>query len=231
MANGDNIAPPSFDRTKGMRGSFAHRRGEQPEDERRSAEFWEARDLSVERLEISRGWFSRQPDLRLLRDGAPFAYCEVKTIWRHVTKTRILHEDGPVEERVEVTKATVEERLTTDLVSAIRQLRYANPDHLLLNIVLLVSHDAEASPDCVESVLNRPPRPKGRGLAAKRATREYEELEQFRRDVDLCLWANPAAKKGLLIERCFLFNPTLRSFAEEITGLRGTKLVSLEPAA
>jgi hypothetical protein len=229
--NDDDIVPSAFDHTKAMRGVFAHRQGEQTEDERRVAEFWQMRALEVESLEPARDLLSRQPDLRLSRGGQPFAYCEVKTVWRHTTSVRILHEDRPVEERVEVSRATVEERLTADLVTAIRQLHYANPDHALLNFVVLVNQDADATLDCLTSVLNRDLSMRGKGVAAKHAARTAEELEQFRRNVDLCLWAISAAKGGLHVEGCFLFNPSLRSFAEEISGLRGDKLISLEPAA
>jgi hypothetical protein len=60
---------------------------------------------------------------------------------------------------------------------------------------------------------------------------KYEEIQRFRRNVDLCLWANPGSNGELLIEGCVLFNPCLRSLAEEIAGLRGSKLIPLEPAA
>jgi hypothetical protein len=229
--NDDDIVLPAFDRTKAMRGVFAHRQGEQPEDERRAAEFWQMRAFEVESLEPTRDLLSRQPDLRLSRGGQPFAYCEVKTVWRHTTNVRILHEDRPVEERVEVSCATVDQRITADLVTAIRQLHYANPDHALLNFVTLVNQDAEATPGCLTSVLNHDLSTRGKGIAAKRAARTAQEIEQFRRDVDLCLWTIPAANGGLHVEGCFLFNPSLRSFAEEISGLRGDKLISLEPAA
>ena len=209
-----------------MRGAFTHRRGEQPEDERLAAEFWIDKGFAVER-EGARDLFSREPDLRLRRDGVSFAYCEVKTVWRHVTRTRIFHEDRSVEERSEFSKETVEERLTADLVTAARQLLYANPDHAVFNFVQLIIRDAEASPDQMAGVLRRLPTRDGTGLAASAAA----ELDKFRCNVDLCLWARPVANGKLLVERCFLFNPSLLSFAEEITGLRGDKLVSLEPAA
>ncbi|HWG18907.1 MAG TPA: hypothetical protein VG225_00155 [Terracidiphilus sp.] len=228
--DGEIVLPP-FDPAKAMRGVFAHRQGEQPEDEKRAALFWESRGFAVEQLEPTRDLRSRKPDLRLTRNGAPFAYCEVKTVWRHTTRITILHDEQPVEERIEVSKATLEERLTTDLVTAIRQLRYANPDHTLLNFVVLVNRDAEATPGHLAAVLNRIPPVEGKGLMARRAAWTAEEIARFRREVDLCLWANSAEDGELLIEGCYLFNPSLRSFAEEITGMRGDKVISLEPAA
>lgn len=227
----DEIVLPPFDPVKARRGVFAHRLGEQPEDEQRVAELWESRGFAVERLEASREIHSDKPDLRLLRDGAPFAFCEIKTLWRHTTRITILHDEQPVEERVEVSKASVEERLTTDLVTAIRQLLYANPDHSMLNFFVVVNRDVDATPGHLATVLNRATPAKGRSLAAKRAGWTAKEIERFRGNVDLCLWAVPAANGALSVEGCLLMNPSLRSFAEEITGLRDEKLIALDPAA
>jgi len=80
-------------------------------------------------------------------------------------------------------------------------------------------------------LLERPLPEPGRSLKARIAEESARQLANFRQCIDFCLWANPQADGKLSIERCFLFNPSLRSFAEEITGLRGNKLISLEPAA
>jgi hypothetical protein len=227
----DDIALPPFDRSKVMRGTFAHRQGEQPEDEKRAVMFWESRGFAVDRLESGRTLFSRDSDFRLSRDSAPLAFCEVKTVWRHTVRTRILHEDRPIEERVEVSNKTVQERLSTDLVTAIRQLLYANPDHALLNFVLLVNRDQEATLTDLLSVLNTAfSSKKTKSLAARQAIWTAKEIDQFRRNVDLCLWSS-AAGEELVLDQCLLFNPSLLSLAAEITGLRGDRLISLEPAA
>ena len=124
--------------SKILRGAFVHRRGENAEDERRVAEYWRANGFMVEALEDPSERFSRLPDFRLYHEGQPWAYCEVKTVWRHSWTVRILHQDRPAEEHLEVSNKPVEERLSGDLVTAIRQLRSGNPGHALLNIVVLV---------------------------------------------------------------------------------------------
>jgi hypothetical protein len=205
--------------------------GENPEDERQVAEFWRKHGLDADAIENPRERFSKLPDLRLSYDGKPWAYCEVKTIVRHFWNVRILHDDRPIEERVEESKKSVMERITGDLVTAARQLSAGNPHHALLNFVVLVNRDTEASPTLLAQLFSAPPASPGRDLKARRQARLAEEMQGFRRNVDLCLWVKPAAEEKLDVETCLLLNPALLSFAEEVTGLRGDKLISLNPAA
>ena len=214
-----------------LRGVFVHRMGENADDERRVAEFWREHGLRVDAIEDPRERFSKLPDLRLSYDGAPWAYCEVKTIVRHSWKVRILHDDQTIEERVEESKKSVIERMTGDLVTAARQLKAGNPDHALLNFVVLVNRDAEASPTLLAQLFSASSASPGRSLKARREARLAEEMQGFRRSVDLCLWVKPTAEEKLHVESCLLLNPALLSFAEEVTGLRGDKLISLHPAA
>ncbi|MGB8261548.1 MAG: hypothetical protein WCE75_14400 [Terracidiphilus sp.] len=165
------------------------------------------------------------------RKGNPWAYCEVKTVWRHSWAVRVLHEDRVLEERVEVSEKPVHERLSGDLVTAIRQLRSGNPDHALLNIVLLVNRDPEASLNVLARLFSTPAEPSERGLEARRAARLAAEIRGFRRDVDLCLWMAEQADGRLAAEGYFLFNPKLQEQANEIAGMGSAKLVVLLPAA
>jgi hypothetical protein len=205
--------------------------GENAADERQVAEFWRAHRLGVEAIEDSRQGFSKLPDLRLSYDGAPWAFCEVKTIARHSWKVRILHDGLPPEERVEETGKSVVERISGDLITAARQLKAGNPDHALLNFVVLVNRDAEASPGLLTHLFSAKPASAGRSLKARHEARLADELQSFCKNVDLCLWVNPGAEERLTVETCLLLNPNLLSFAEEITGLRGDKLISFDSAA
>jgi hypothetical protein len=205
--------------------------GENAADESQVANFWREHGLRVDAIEDPRERFSKLPDLRLHYNGAPWAYCEVKTIARHFWKVRVLHDDQPIEERVEESKKSVLERITGDLVTAARQLKAGNPDHALLNFVVLMNRDADASPTLLTQLFSAPPASVGRGLKARRDARLAEEIQGFRRIVDLCLWVKPAAEDKLDVQTCLLLNPALLSFAEEVTGLRGDKLISLDPAA
>jgi len=205
--------------------------GENAADERWVAEFWRAHRLGVDAIEDPRQRFSKLPDLRLSHDGAPWAYCEVKTIARHSWKVSILHDGQPPEERVEESKKSVIERITGDLVTAARQLKAGNHDHALLNFVVLVNRDEEASPTLLSQLFSPRSALPGHSLKARREARLAEEVQAFRHNVDLCLWVNPAADEQLVVEACLLLNPNLLSFAEEITGLRRDKLISLDPAA
>jgi hypothetical protein len=231
----DEILLPPFDSAKAMRGVFAHRQGEQPEDERLVAQFWQSQGLGVELLESNpRTLSSRLPDLRLLRDGKPFAYCEVKTLWRHTSQIRILHEGRAVEERVEVSNAGVEERLTADVITAIRQLLYANPDHGLLNIVVLVNRDADATAALLAHILNRRLSYKEISSRDWRAERTIKEFEKFRVGVDICLWVDTLAGKNFSMSSYFLLNsrnPQLASEVRNWTGLGEDKQILLQPAA
>jgi hypothetical protein len=185
----------------------------------------------VEALEDPSERFSRLPDFRLYRAGKPWAYCEVKTVWRHSWTIRILHEDGPAEEHVERSDAPVSERLSGDLVTALRQLRAGNPDHALFNLVVLVNRDEEASLPCLTRLFSRHPTRAQRGLKARRAAKLAAEVEDFRSHVDLCIWATGQADGRLGVEGYFLFNPELRNQVKEIAGLEPEKLVILKPAA
>ncbi len=225
--------PSSFavDADAPLRGAFVHRMGENAADERQVMEFWRAHRLGVDAIEDPRQRFSKLPDLRLSFDGAAWAYCEVKTLARHSWRVRILHDGEPAEERVEETGKSVIDRLTDDLVTAARQLKAANPDHALLNFVVLVNRDAEAAPSLLTKLFSARPVSAGRSLKARREARLAGELQSFRKNVDLCLWINPGAEEQLTVEACLLLNPNLLSFAEEVTGLRGDKLISFDSAA
>lgn len=214
-----------------LRGVFVHRMGENSADERHVAKFWSAHRLGVDAIEDPRERFSKLPDLRLFYDGSPWAYCEVKTIARHSWKVRILHRDRLPDERIEESKKTLIERFTGDIVTAARQLKAGNPDHALLNFVVLVNRDEEASPNLLAQIFSATMASPGRSLKARREARMVQDVQEFRHIVDLCLWVTPAAAEGLVVEACLLLNPSLLSFAEEVTGLRGDKLISLNPAA
>jgi hypothetical protein len=217
------------DFSKAMRGVYAHRMGENCEDEKRVADYWKGLGFAVESLESDNDRFSRQPDLRLLRNGKPVAYCEVKTIQRHRHHIRILHEDREIEERVELSAVPVEERLSTDLVTAIRQLNYANSDRTLLNFVVLVNRDPESSPALLAKLFaQRPPKSK-RGLKAKHESWTVEAIQNFRREVDLCLWVDGLS--NFSVTGYFVGNPSIREQVEGFTGLGLEKLLPLEPAA
>lgn len=213
-----------------LRGAYLHRMGERAEDERAAAQFWTTHGFAIESLEDPTERFSRRPDLRLLHDGKPWAFCEVKTVWHHRWSVRIEHSDGE-EVRTESTDKPVEERISGDLVTAARQLRAENVNHALLNFVLLVNRDPAASFPVLSRVLTTHSSGSGRSLKARHDAMLAGEIQHFRSTVDLCLWANPAEDGELLIEGVVLFNPNLQSFAEEIAGMRTDKVISLEPAA
>jgi len=229
--NRNSPASPASNSDAPLRGVFVHRMGENAADERRVAEFWRAHRLTVEAIEDSGDRFSKLPDLRLSYDGTPWAYCEVKTLARHGWKVHILHDGQLPEERVEETGKTVAERIAGDLITAARQLKAGNPDRKLLNFVVLVNRDEDASPGLLSQLLQGRSPVSGRTLKARREARLAEEVQGFRRSVDLCLWVNPAAEDRLVVEACLLSNSALLSFAEEVTGLRGDRLISLDPAA
>lgn len=212
-------------------GAFVHRMGENAADEHQVAEFWRAHGLGVDAIEDTRQRFSRLPDLRLSSQGAPWAYCEVKTIARHSWNVRILHDGQPDEEHIETSSKPVLERIKGDLVTAARQLRAGNPDHALFNFVVLVNRDPDAVPNLLTQLFSAAPASSGSSLKARREARLADELQSFRKGVDLCLWVNPTAEQRLTVEACLLLNPNLLSFAEEISGLRGDKLISFDSAA
>ena|ERR1035438_2991434 len=217
--------------SKILRGAYVHRRGENAEDERRVAEFWRANGLMVEAMEDPSERFSRLPDFRLYREGQPWAYCEVKTVWQHSWTVRILHQDRPAEEHLEVSDKPIEERLSGDLVTAIRQLRLGNPDHTLLNIVVLVNRDAEASLAGLKQLFSAQTASINRGSGTRHAARLAAEIQDFCRDVDLCVWATEQTDGMLFVEAYFLFNSELKEQVKQIVDLGPEKLIVLKPAA
>lgn len=225
---GETIHPP-VDLSKEMRGVYAHRMGESAEDEQRVASYWQGLGFAVESLESGRDTFSRLPDLRLSRNGKPVAYCEVKTIQRHRHHIRILHGEHEVEERVELSATSAEERLGTDLVTAIRQLNYANSDHSLLNLVVLVNRDLESTPTLLSKLFARQLPASKRGLQAKHDFWTVRSIQDFRSNVDLCLWVDGLS--GFSVTGYFAGNPSLREQMAGFTGLSLEKLLPLEPAA
>jgi hypothetical protein len=212
-----------------MRGVYAHGIGENAEDEKRVTDYWRRLGFAVEPLESGHDTFSRLPDLRLLRNGKPVAYCEVKTMQRHCHHIHILHEERVIEERVEVSAKPVDERIATDLVTTIRQLNYANSDHSLLNFVVLVNRDPDATPALLAKLFARRPPVSKRGIKARHDSWTVEAIQDFRRKVDLCLWVDGLS--GFSVTGYFVGNPSLREQVEGLTGLGVEKLLPLEPAA
>ena len=223
-------ASPRSSKAPLPRGAFVHRMGEMPEDENTAAEFWRLKGFAVKTLENPSERYSRLPDLLLSLDGQPWAYCEVKTIWRHSWTVRVLHEGQTSEERHEATDRPVDERVSGDLVSALRQLHAANADHGLLNLVILVNRDPEASHSVISRLLCQSPPGNGRSLTARRAARLADELQTFRRDVDLCIWAK-GIEGGFTVDGYFLLNPRLEDSVKMIAGLGSEQRILLEPAA
>jgi hypothetical protein len=217
--------------SKILRGAFVHRRGENAEDERRVAEYWRANGFMVEALEDPSERFSRLPDFRLYHEGQPWAYCEVKTVWRHSWTVRILHQDRPAEEHLEVSNKPVEERLSGDLVTAIRQLRSGNPGHALLNIVVLVNRDEEASLAGLSQLFSAQTVAIHRGRGDRQAARLAAEIKGFCHDVDLCIWATEHADGMLSVEAYFFFNAVLQEQVKKMIDLEYEKLIVLDPAA
>lgn len=225
----DEIVLSPIEFTKAMRGVYAHRMGENAEDEQKVGDYWRRLGFAVEALESGRDRFSRLPDLRLLRNNKPVAYCEVKTMQRHCHHIRILDEERVIEERVEVNSQPVDERVATDLVTAIRQLNYANSDHTLLNFVVLVNRDAEATPALLAKLFGRKPPLSKRGIKAKHDSWTVNAIQAFRRNVDLCLWVDGLS--GFSVTGYFVGNPSLQEQVEGIAGLGLEKRLPLEPSA
>ena len=178
-----------------LRGVFVHRMGEKPEDERQVAKFWREHGLHVDAIEDARERFSKLPDLCLSYDRKAWAYCEVKTIARHFWKVRILHDDRPIDERFEESKKSVIERLTGDLVTAARQLKAGNADHALLNFVVLVNRDEEASPSLLTQLFSKTPASAGRSLKVRRES-AGEGDQGFRRNVDFAFGSNQPLRRS-----------------------------------
>jgi hypothetical protein len=212
-------------------GAYVHRRGEVQKDERFVADFWRRSGFEVELIEDPRVRFSRLPDLLLSRNGVRWAYCEVKTIWKHGWTVRVLHDDRPAEELREFTDKPVYERVAGDLLTAVRQLHAANPNHSILNIVVLVNRDPEASIDVFKKVLSSRPSSSRRTLKARMDARAAEEIEQFQKEVDLCIWMDALGTEEPAMGGYILFHPGPRELTKGIAGLSSGKLISLEPAA
>jgi hypothetical protein len=205
--------------------------GENTEDERVVAEFWQRRGFVTQALESPSDRFSRQPDLLLSRNGRPWAYCEVKTIWRHRWKVTLLHDDRPVEERTERSEKPVDERICGDLLTALGQLHATNPAHSILNVVVLVNRDPEASPAVLGPIFSKKPPVSRRTLKARMEAKTVERLQRFRHEVDLCLWTTISEAGALDVEGYFSLNPGSHSIVSEVAGLRAEKQITLEPAA
>jgi hypothetical protein len=213
------------------RGAYVHRQGENADDEAKVTEFWRAAGLVVRSLEDPSDRFSSLPDLQLTRKGIPWAYCEVKTIWRHRWTTRIMHEGRSVEESMHVSSLSVEERISGDLVTAFQQLNSTNPHRAMKNVVVLVNRDPEASLPALRRVLASNPKHPGRGIADKRAARMASDIRQFCREVDLCLWSTVRTDGTLVIEAYVLFNTEFEEQLRGIVDLDRVQRLTLDPAA
>lgn len=214
-----------------LRGIFVHRLGEQSRDEQAAATFWHANGIEAEALETGLGRHHVRPDLRLSRNGVPWAYCEVKTLWHHRWTVEIRHKDRPAELRSGLTEKSAAERLSGDLSTALRVLQQENAEHALLNIVLLINHDPELSPATAARLLTPPDLPAPRNLRERREARATKEMRAFRNVIDLCFWAESKGEGQFALEGYFLTNPELQTRILPIADQVCARRISLEPAA
>jgi len=214
-----------------LRGIFVHKLGEQQADEQAAVDFWRESGFEVELLETGLSRHDVRPDFRLDREGRPWAYCEVKTLWRHTWTTTILHENQPPERQTGFTEKTAEERLSGDLLLALRVLHRTNSDHALPNIILLVNHDPELSPASVARVLAVPPASADANLKSLRDTWMAEELNTFRSEIDLCIWADGLENGRFAVRGYFPTNPELQNRIKQVADQVCERQISLEPAA
>jgi hypothetical protein len=87
---------------------------------------------------------SKTPDFRLLRDGEPVAYCEVKSP-RDEWLDDQLAEAGPWVIVGGVREDPVANRVERNIRKAVEQFDAVNPDRRLPNILVFVNHDDSSS--------------------------------------------------------------------------------------
>jgi hypothetical protein len=214
-----------------LRGVFLHRQGESPADERRTAEFWEQQGFVVEALEDPAERHSRLPDLKLWRDGKAVAYCEVKTLWRHTWTVRILHEDRQEEIRKEISEKPALKRLSDDLFLTMQQLQSGNPDHALLNFAVLINRDSDLSATSLMELLLQPPPAPSRGLRARLKAQTHEDLQWFKRKIDVCLWIDPVGQEGFAVTAALVRDQPIFETLGNLNFISAEKLILLDPAA
>jgi hypothetical protein len=107
----------------------------------------------------------------------------------------------------------------------------ANPHHSLFNFVFLVNRDKDASITDLTRIFSAKHSLAGRSLESRRAPKLAAEIQDFRREVDLCTWATVNDERALVVEGYFLFNPELREPVRNFAGLGSATLVPIETAA
>jgi hypothetical protein len=134
--------PADIDFRSGERGKYAHRFGEVERDEELAAQYLVGQGFQVARIEEDR--FAKTPDFRLLKDGKPVAYCEVKTFERDVWLDRMLAEAPSGSLAGGSRPDPIYNRISNAIHTAAKQLASANRDHGMLNILVLINRDKQA---------------------------------------------------------------------------------------
>ena len=153
----------------------------------------------------------------------------VKTVWHHRWTVHILHKNRE-EVRPELTNKSVEERIGGDLVTAARQLHAENPAHSLLNFVLLVNRDSEASLGILSDVLTEKP-PRLGGAQRPAMTRWSKRFSVSAATSIFACGPSRRRRKSSRVEACLLFNPSSSLLRRRRSPDYAEKLISLEPAA
>jgi len=94
------------------------------------------------------------PDMRLVCKRAAVRLLRSEDhLVAYDAKSAYLHEDRPVEERVELSDRTCGRAFEQRHCDGNSAIEFANLDHALMNFVVLVNHDPEATPRCWPSCL------------------------------------------------------------------------------
>lgn len=210
-----------YDFKGGERGRHAHLFGEVSEDENLVAAFWKEKGFDPQRFEKAETRFAKSPDFRLYKDSRLVAFCEVKTFQHDAWLDKKLAEAGPGELVGGLRPDPIFNRISNVVHTAAKQLEAVNPNHELLNFLVLVNRDKSAKAIDLDSVLTGYLDPL-HGVFERTHTQFSEgRIREEKRKIDLYSWMTPTSDGRLACKRLF--------FGSNKTSDQVCKLIGVNP--
>jgi hypothetical protein len=229
-SNGDDMRP-EYDFSGGLRGVHAFRFSKLSTDEAMILGYWRDRGFEVGSFAKSEMRDTKTPDFHLSRNGGQVALCEVKSFQRDSWLEDQL-KIAPLGELVGGLRPDpIFNRISNAVHTAFKQFESVNPNHSLLNFLVLVNHDPSARPEDLDRVLTGYEDPLHGCL--DRTCGQFSEgrIREEKKRIDLYLWMDSLKQDQIRPRRFFFGNLETRRPVCDLLGIDQAKIKNIPPAA
>jgi hypothetical protein len=227
----DDDMRPEYDFSRGLRGVHASRFSKLSSDEALILGYWQGKGFGVGSFSKNEMRDLKTPDFRLSQGGADVAVCEVKSFQKDTWLEEQIKKAPAGELAGGLRADPVYNRISNSVHTAAQQFESVNPDHELLNFLVLVNHDTGAKYEDLVSILTGYWDPL-RGIF-DRTHMQFSEgrIRQEKKRIDLYVWMDIRTDGSLGKEFLFFGNLETRSSVCDLLGIDPARVKDIPPAA